>query len=237
MSDLINRLAHLHDGVPTGVDDAVVDADLKRAHAALVSRRHRRMAVAGAATAAVVTAGSLSYAATAGHGGTRSKVADPATPTTTSASAATTASSAPAATSTSAAATHGTAPGLRLAAYTGAQLPGYTIKTVPAGYVLQGISGSVLDIAAKDDHSDLDTFVGKIVVMLNDTDITEGKPVSVNGHPAHLDDQDGVQLLRYDVGDRHVEVQAWSNVHITADQLITFAEGVTVLPNAEVGHG
>jgi hypothetical protein len=236
MSDLINRLAHLHDGVPTGVDDAVVDADLKRAHAALVSRRHRRMAVAGAATAAVVTAGSLSYAATAGHGGTRSKVADPATPTTTSASAATTASSAPAATSTSAA-THGTAPGLRLAAYTGAQLPGYTIKTVPAGYVLQGISGSVLDIAAKDDHSDLDTFVGKIVVMLNDTDITEGKPVSVNGHPAHLDDQDGVQLLRYDVGDRHVEVQAWSNVHITADQLITFAEGVTVLPNAEVGHG
>jgi hypothetical protein len=125
-----------------------------------------------------------------------------------------------------------------LTAYRGRQLPGYTVKWVPRGYVLQGISGSVLDVAESGDHSSLNTFVGKLVVMLNDhPGPATGTPVSVSGHPGRIDDQDGVLILTYSDGTHNVDVQAFSNIHISRDQLVQFAEGVTVLSGAQVGHG
>jgi hypothetical protein len=39
------------------------------------------------------------------------------------------------------------------------------------------------------------------------------------------------------IGRAPADVQAWSNIHISPDQLVQFAEGVTVLPSAQVGHG
>jgi len=127
---------------------------------------------------------------------------------------------------------------IQLVAYHGDQLPGYTVSSVPQGYVLQGISSSVLDVAKAGDTSSLDSFVGKITVMLDEQPRpAEGTPVTVNGHAGHLANQDGVQILSYGDGSHNVVVQAWSDVHITPDQLVQFAEGVTVLPNAQVGHG
>jgi hypothetical protein len=61
--------------------------------------------------------------------------------------------------------------------------------------------------------------------------------VSVSGHPGRIDDQDGVLILTYSDGTHNVEVQAWSNIHLSRDQLVQFAEGVTVLPSAQEGHG
>lgn len=128
--------------------------------------------------------------------------------------------------------------GITLVAYQGNQLPGFTVTRIPAGYVLQGISQAVLDVSRKGDHSSLDSFVGKISVTVNDAPgPDEGQVVSVNGHLGRIRNEDGVQLLTYNDGMHDVEVQAWSDVKITPAQLVSFAEGVTVLATAQTSHG
>jgi hypothetical protein len=224
MPDPMTRLAALHDGPPAAVDDAAIASDLCRGRDARVTRRRRRAGAAGAAALGVVAVSSLSYAlASGGSSRAPQAVAPPTVVRHTPANATSTSTSTPA---------------FQLTAYRGRQLAGYTVKQVPRGYVLQGISGSVLDIAESGDHSSLDSFVGKLVVMLNDhAGPATGTPVSVSGHPGRIDDQDGVLTLTYSDGTHDVDVQAWSNIHISRDQLVQFAEGVTVLPSAQVGHG
>jgi hypothetical protein len=222
MPDPMTRLAALHDGPPAAVDDAAIASDLCRGRDARVTRRRRRAVTAGAAAFGVVAVSSLSYALASGDGSRAPQAVAPRTVVTHAPGNA-------ASTST---------PALQLTAYRGRQLPGYTVKRVPSGYVLQGISGSVLDIAESGDHSSLDSFDGKLVVMLNDhAGPATGTPVSVSGHPGRIDDQDGVLILTYSDGTHNVEVQAWSNIHLSRAQLVQFAGGVTVLPSAQVGHG
>jgi hypothetical protein len=222
MPDPMTRLAALHDGPLAAVDDAAIASDLRRGRDARVTRRRRRVGAAGAAALGVVAVSSLSYALASG-GSSREPQAVASRTVVTHASGKATSRSTPA---------------IQLLAYSGRQLPGYTVKRVPKGYVLQGISGSVLDIAESGDHSPLDSFDGKLVVMLNDyPGPTTGTPVSVSGHPGRIDDQDGVLILTYSDGTHNVEVQSWSNIHLSRDQLVQFAEGVTVLPSVQVGHG
>jgi hypothetical protein len=220
MPDPMTRLAALHDGPPAAVDDAAIASDLSRGRGALVTRRRRRAGAAGAAALGVAAVSSLSYALASGDGSRAPQAVAPHTVVT----------HAPGnATST---------PAFQLTAYLGRQLPGYTVKQVPRGYVLQGISGSVLDIAESGDHSSLDSFREKLVVMLNDfSGPATGTPVSVSGHPGRINDQDGVLSLTYSDGTHNVQVQVWSNIHLSRNQLVQFAEGVTVLPSAQVSHG
>ena len=222
MPDPMTRLAALHDSPLAAVDDAAIASDLRRGRDALVTRRRRRAGAAGAAAIGVVAVSSLSYALASGGSSRPPQAVAPRTVVT----------------HTSGKATSTSTPAIQLLAYGGKQLPGYSVKRVPKGYVLQGISGSVLDIAESGDHSPLDTFVGKLVVMLNDhAGPATGTPVSVSGHPGRIDDQDGVLSLTYSDGTHNVEVQSWSNIHLSRDQLVQFAEGVTVLPSAQEGHG
>jgi hypothetical protein len=223
MPDPMTRLAALHDGPPAAVDDAAIASDLSRGRGALVTRRRRRAGAAGAAALGVVAVSSLSYAVASGGSSRAPQAVASHTVSHTPGNATSTSTSTPA---------------FQLTAYRGRQLPGYTVERVPRGYVLQGISGSVLDIAESGDHSSLDSFAGKLVVMLNDhPGPATGTPVSVSGHPGRIDDQDGVLTLTYSDGTHDVDVQAWSNIHISRDQLVQFAEGITVLPSAQVGHG
>jgi hypothetical protein len=222
MPDPMTRLAALHDGPLAAVDDAAIASDLRRGRAALVTRHRRRAGAVGAAAIGVVAVSSLSYALASGGSPRASQAAAPRTVVTHASGKATSTST----------------PAIQLLAYSGKQLPGYSVKRVPKGYVLQGISGSVLDIAESGDHSSLNTFDGKLVVMLNDhAGPATGTPVSVSGHPGRIDDQDGVLILTYSDGTHNVEVQSWSNIHLSRDQLVQFAEGVTVLPSAQEGHG
>ena len=222
MPDPMTRLAALHDGPPAAVDDAAIASDLCRGRDARATRRRRRAGAAGAAALGIVAVSSLSYALASGDGSRAPQAVAPHTVVT----------------HTPGNATSTSTPAIQLLAYNGKQLPGYSVKRVPKGYVLQGISGSVLDIAESGDHSPLDSFDGKLVVMLNDhAGPATGTPVSVSGHPGRIDDQDGVLILTYSDGTHNVEVQSWSNIHLSRDQLVQFAEGVTVLPNAQEGHG
>jgi len=207
MNNLEDRLAALSDHPVAAPPESTVNTVLNSGRRALRRRRVARGTTG--AVAALAVAGAVAWGFTGGE--------NPSTPTV----------------------AHRPDAAIQLVAYHGDQLPGYTVKSVPKGYVLQGISSSVLDVAEAGDNSPLDSFIGKITVMLNDEPgSAEGTPVTVNGQAGHLVvHEDGVQVLTYSDGSHNVAVQAWSNVHITADQLVQFAEGVTVLPGAQVGHG
>ena len=127
-----------------------------------------------------------------------------------------------------------------MVAYTGEQQPGFTVTTVPAGYVLQGAQPSSLDIAPADDHSSLDVFSGKLVVMLQSVDAKpddSGTPVTINGHAGYIRQGYGATVLEYTDGQHDIIVQAWNNIHLTNDQLVQFAEGITVTAAAQAGRG
>lgn len=55
---------------------------------------------------------------------------------------------------------------IQLVAWTGGQLPGFTVEKVPEGFVLQGASAHVLALAKPGDVSSIDDFEEKLVVML-----------------------------------------------------------------------
>jgi hypothetical protein len=129
---------------------------------------------------------------------------------------------------------------VRLVAYNGAQLPGFTVSEVPEGYVLQGATAYSLDIAQPNDRSSLDAFEGKLVVMLQSRDAktnTSGTPVTINGHPGYLGTSDGARILEYTDGTHDIVVQDWQNIGLTDDQLVQFASGVTVTSTAQAGVG
>jgi len=137
-------------------------------------------------------------------------------------------------------ATHRTTHAMQLVDYDGAQLPGFTIDKVPNGFVLQGADGGKLDIARPDNHTTLDSFVGKVVVTLLPTDMkvdTKGTPVTVNGQQGYLVRQDASTSLEYTDGTHEVVVQSWNGIGLTDAQLVELAEGITVTDAVQPTHG
>ena len=130
---------------------------------------------------------------------------------------------------------------IRLVAYSGEQLPGFTVSEVPEGYVLQGATPNSLDIAEPADDSSVDAFVGKLVVMLQSSSVkhpdTSGTPVTVNGHPGYLRPGSPATVLEYTDGTHDIVIQQWQNIGLTDDQLVEFASGVTVTAAARAGVG
>jgi len=213
MTDLETRLRELR--VPTvPASDEVVHADLVRARRAL---QRRRLARRGSGAVAVAAAAVLAAAVVSGPSGRTDPqpgIADHAP-------------------SSSA--------GVRLVDYTGLQRPGFTVAKVPAGFVLQGATPYALDVARADDHSGLNIFKDKLVVMLQSKDVTfrrTGRPVSVHGTTGYLrTEQGGATALEYFDGTHDVVIQAWTDLGLTDAQLVEFANGVTVSHNARASVG
>ena len=131
--------------------------------------------------------------------------------------------------------------GLDLVAYTGAQLPGFTVGKVPEGFALQGANEYSLDIARAGDESSLDDYQGKLVVMLqskDQTSIPSGKAVTVDGRPGTISHYDpSATQLYYSDGSHEVVVQSASELGLTDDELVEFAASVTVTTHAQAGVG
>lgn len=131
--------------------------------------------------------------------------------------------------------------GVQLVAYTGEQQPGFVVAKVPAGFVLEGATPFNLNVARADDHSGLDVFEDKLVVMLESQSVTgepEGAPVKVGDLDGWMRTvEDGTQILTYDDGEHRVVVQAWKSLGLSDQQVIEFAEGVTVTAEAQAGVG
>ena len=131
---------------------------------------------------------------------------------------------------------------IALVSYSGAQIPGYQVAEVPSGWVLQGGNAFALVIAPAHDHdTSIDSFVGKLVVMLKSAD--EPVPVHaprqpVAGRPGYLRVQDGTQIMTFQAANgAWVDIQAPTSLGWNGTELAQFAAGVQVLGNAQPGHG
>lgn len=111
------------------------------------------------------------------------------------------------------------------------------------GWELQGSTRYRLTIAPEGDTTSPDDFSGKRVVMLlsasAEQKLPEGEPIKVDGRDGVVSHDGAADLLTYvDADGRFVEVRArkstlgWSN-----EQLVDFAEGVTVTADAEATVG
>jgi hypothetical protein len=136
-------------------------------------------------------------------------------------------------------------PPVRLVAYTGQQPAGFIVKQAPAGWYIQppDHASYSLTIAPDGDTTSPDAFVNKLVVTLLSSSVpqklpADGVSVQVNGQPGVISDGSPATTLTYRYPDgRYVQIQAWDNLGWNDDQLIQFAEGVTVTGDAKAGSG
>jgi hypothetical protein len=135
---------------------------------------------------------------------------------------------------------------IALVTWTGTQPPGYRVSWMPKGWVVQGSTPSYLTIApAGDKDTSADSFLGKLVVMLQSADATSpptGTSQPVNGRPGFLESAaqagGGTEILTFKVADgKWAQVQAPMSLRWNGPQLAKFASGVQVLGAAEAGHG
>jgi hypothetical protein len=148
-------------------------ADLARGRR-MLRRRRRRLAGLAGVTAAVLCGALVPLAlhGSAGRAPAPSAAARPTQPR---------ASTAPA--------SPGQPHTVALVTWEGTQPPGYRVSEMPKGWVVQGSNPYALVIApAHDPSTNPDSFVGKLVVMLQSRDATsppaQGTPQPVNGRPA-----------------------------------------------------
>jgi hypothetical protein len=223
IKELFDRTARSAEVTPSA---ETVEADLLRGRAALARRRRGRairLSVAGTAAAALV-----GTTIVAGHLGRTDESTRPAT-------------------SPSIGVNQGSGPdrgsSVRLVAYQGEQLDGFTVDQIPEGWFLQGSNAFSLTIAPQGDTTSPDDFVGKLVVMLLSSSAPQKLP---EGDPVKVGDNDGVvapgppaDTLTYEDGDGHfVQIQAWTApLGWTKEQLASFAEGVEVTSHAQPGVG
>ncbi len=196
----------------------VVDSDLARGRAALVAAHRRgriRRGAVGAASLVVAAAVAvlLVHPAHRGH---------PAP-------------------------THGTSRAggparIQLVDYTGAQLAGFTVNQVPAGWQLSTSTSFALLITPDGTtNHDPDDFEGKLAVLTSSTDQHgpgPGDPVTVDGQPGRVHTSGGVLILSYNAPNGFgIDIQAPSTLGWGAAQIVAFAEGVHVTANAVHSHG
>jgi hypothetical protein len=131
---------------------------------------------------------------------------------------------------------------IKLVSYEGYQAPGYQVSEVPRGWVVQGANAFALTVApAGDPDKSVDSFTGKIAVMLKSRDepAPKGQPnLQVAGRPGFLDRQGDTWILLYqDKAGQWVDIQFPAKLGWDVPQFAKFAAGVQVLGNAQPGRG
>jgi hypothetical protein len=132
---------------------------------------------------------------------------------------------------------------IKLVAYTGTQPEGYTVDSVPAGWEIQGVNNYALTIAAVGDPDrQVDSFAGKLVVMLLSKDgsiPTTGSRVAVGsgyGVVSHFD-LSTAQLFFTDAAGHVLDIQVPVALHWTDAQIGQFGAAVHVNATAQAGVG
>lgn len=228
LKDLLGLVLHDHsiDGDPGTMP---VQDDLARGQRLLRRRTRNRMMVGGAAVAIVAVAAIVPAVAsgpgTSDTNPVRAAVPNPVV-------------------SGSGPAHAGTKPAahIELVDYTGTQPAGYTVKTIPAHWVIQGSTPLALTIApANASDKDPNVFIGKLVILQEsfDTSHTQGLTKTyVQGHVAYYQVEDGIASLIIDqTPGRWLDVQAPTSLGWTEHQEAQFGAGVTILPTAQEGQG
>lgn len=229
MPDVLDVLRTLPDAVtpgPAGAD--VAAADVARGHRALIRQRRRRIACSSAAVA-VVAAAAVGASQLTQLGG----------------------SAPPAAAGSSATAQ---ASRVRLVAYTGTQPAGFKVSTVPAGWQVASSSKSAFVVAPPGTVTTPDPpghqifLPGRIAVMLQGSSQLPGNvtvtKVTING-------KEGLEgaplrgtapwrvvwLIFPDAAGHKILVQVPTSLGLTNDQIVRFAQGITVTSDAVAAAG
>jgi hypothetical protein len=202
-------------------------ADLTRGRRAL--RRRRTAQQLGASVFAVAAlAAAVTYGTTANGGGATT------TPPQADGVTAPAPESKPAVTAT------------KLVAYEGKQPKGFTLDKVPDGWEVQGVTASALTMAPIGfPDQERDSFVGKIVVMLqsqDDTSTPTGTKVTVGGKPGVINSTDesvptGKNLWVKQPTGVWMLVQIWDATGWTNESIAEFGAGIHVLKDAKPGRG
>ena len=132
---------------------------------------------------------------------------------------------------------------IKLVAWVGTQPPGYRVNWMPKSWVVQGSTPFALVMAPPDDKDKSpDSYVGKLVVMLQSRDAT-APPAAwanqpVNGREGKFDVQSDTQILTFKIASgQWVVVQAPVSLGWDSAELAKFAGGVQVLAAAQQGRG
>lgn len=237
------------------VDDVPVDpaADIARGRDELRRRRTTRTAIGAAGLAVVAAVGGVAVTSGSGDPGP-AVVAGPAFVDDKSGQ------------------ETGTSSGSELTAidlvtYTGKQVPGYAVQSVPEGWEIQGGSNTVLTLAPKNfSDQDINTWTGKIAVMLQSEDASDegseitdeelkswgmqrkdvehtDSKITVNGKAGSVSRSDPAAtdpmvVVRFpDAKGHDVIAQGPLTLDWDDTRWTKFAEGITVLTNAAQGHG
>jgi hypothetical protein len=220
--------------IPRTGEPADTTEDLTRGRR-LLRRRRQRMAGLAGVTAAVLCGILVPLSLNGSAPAASHPVAAASSPT----------SSHPKASATP---SHATAPptqahAIKLVAWKGTQPPGYEVAWMPKGWVVQGSTPFALTIAPPGDKDKSpDSFLGKLVVMLQSADAT-APPANwadqpVNGREGKFDRQGDTQILTFKVaGGQWVVVQAPVILGWDSAELAKFAGGVQVLAAAQAGRG
>lgn len=221
MPDVLDVLRNLPRAVDAGhTEPEAVAADVARGHRAAADRRRRRFAAAGGAAAVVAAAAiALPFAGRPTSPGP--------TPAPGSASSR-----------------------VQLVSYTGKQPVGFEVSTVPSGWKVVSSDPSAFVVAPPGQEitqkpGDPISFQDRIVVSLQglshfpaESPITE---VDINGRKGQLGhplaDEGKLSDVRWlfftDAKGRHVEVDVPASAGLSDEQIVRFAEGVTVTDQAQ----
>ena len=132
---------------------------------------------------------------------------------------------------------------IKLVAWVGTQPPGYQVAWMPKGWVVQGSTPYALVMAPPNDKDKSpDSFIGKLVVMLQSRDATappaDWANQPVNGREGKFDVQGDTQILTFkNASGQWVVIQAPMSLGWDSAELAKFAGGVQVLAAAQQGRG
>lgn len=120
--------------------------------------------------------------------------------------------------------------GLRLVDYTGEQQPGFTIDKVPAGFELQGVTASNLNVVRPGDTSSINSFVGKIVVML-EWNGDQARQEGASPAPDPMEAPDGARLIEREPDLKRFKI-TFDDGHVEYRDMPTYAASPAPEPPA-----
>jgi hypothetical protein len=132
---------------------------------------------------------------------------------------------------------------VKLVAYNGKQLHGFTVDKVPAGWFLSTSTQFALLIDPDGDKdNDPDAFEGKLAVLTGSKDVhglPKGTPVTVNGEDGSIVDQGkyGLSLSYNTPNGIGIDIQSPAQLNWTDGDLVSFAEGVHMTGDAVASRG
>ena len=205
MNDVIDRLAQLNSPAPPAPHCDEVAGDLERGARALVHRRRRASALASVGLVLAMGGGLAATAVVS-----RDDAGVPAT----------------------------AAADVGLVAWSGDQPQGFNVAVVPDGFFVQGSDSYVFTVAREGDATHPLSFEDKLVVSLEDSIKPGGQLVGdlveVAGGTGAIRHSGGATTLEFFQGEHEVVVQMWNSVGLSDEELINFAEGITVTDDARI---